>query len=121
MAADGVLRCLPLNRTGNAYADPGCHTPVVVVQQTGCAPTHAAPPSVIGVDEQISTSACGPQYKTHELAVGGAHPLTAVYYLDPVGNCQLTPPAVYQGSDVFDVGPEVAPDAFVELATSTPP
>lgn len=120
LAADGVLRCLPSIITASAYADAACSMPVLVISPTACDPTPAAP-SVVGLQEQISLNACGPQYKVHELAVGADHSRTEVYYVDAAGNCRLTPPGVFQGSDVFDLGPEVAPDAFAELTTSTPP
>jgi len=118
IAADGVLRCLPGEYAGNAYADPGCTVPVLAITPAA-PPCYTYLPPLVGVIETVSTSACGDVLKAHERPVGADH-VGAVYTTYPLGTCAPIAPQDLAALGVFDLGQEIPPSSFAALETSTP-
>jgi hypothetical protein len=121
-AADGKTRCLPNPLLNGGYSDPLCTVPMYIVEQPSPDPCAAPPPpTVVGDEEVVSTNACGTQMKWHEFPVTGTH-MGPMYAKDSMtGVCFVFTAQPGETVVAYDLGAELPPGMFVELATSTDP
>ena len=108
-AADGALRCLPTNvayaanKSGLAYSDMNCQTPVYQVYSSDCAPSAGQ-----YVTQGAETCPAG----EHVFAIGVTiSPPTTTYFLDSMGQCAYPQPP--PAGATFYTLTEATPSTFV--------
>jgi hypothetical protein len=115
-AADGSLRCLPTagSYLADLYADAACTIPIA--SEEGALPDcpAKAAPSVVSMRQPV-TDSCGRSDRYRAYQIAGPH-VGALYYFfngicaDSSDLASVVP--------VYDLGPELPPDAFESIATS---
>jgi hypothetical protein len=117
--ADGRLRCHSDMVTGDTYADAGCTVRVLARSNNpSCAADNV--PAVIGMQEVLSFDACGVIERRHAFPVGAVH-AGAVFSLDATtGTCAPLGADIRATVVAYELGDELPPGDFVELATSDP-
>ena len=117
LAADGILRCLPLRHAGGTFADAACSQPLLArLAPTGSCPSEPLP-SVVGFNVYTAPGVCDDTFRQHMFPVGGVHGGTLYYGSGPADCAPLPADPMLTA---YDLGPELPPTDFVELARSNP-
>jgi len=118
--ADNRLRCMPEFSSSNLWADAACSVPVWAVSPApnGC-PNES--PSMLGIDEIVTSNACGTAFRRHAFPVGARESGIALFSGGGMGqSCDQLPAMIADMLVVHDLGAELPASSFVELATSNP-